>query len=561
MKKLIAIFFFAASVTAEAQSTYLLPGLEDEWLLNRMEIRFNHSSFQSLRFSSLKPLSRKNIVGELQGIDSAAANADQLNVSKRYRYTKIDAYNVNSFLMANSEWSDPRPSFQSKKPILKHFYKNKANAFELKGDGFHLIANPVLQYQQYKEQNNDENTFLNSRGLYVRGLIEKRIGFSFYFTENQERPPVYVSNWVDSLSAVPGMGFFKGFKNNTGYDYFDTRASVTWKVAKFMDMQLAYDKNFIGNGYRSLFLSDFSNSYTFLKINTRFGKFQYQNIFAELYPFHSLAGNVVYPRKYFRAHYLNFAATKWLNIGLFEGIMMGKSKFNIALFNPVMYLHFPNDKNAIQDRTYLGFDIKANLLRTVQLYGQLLIDRLNTKGLGDKTWDNRFGYQAGVKYIDAFGLKNVDLQFETNRVRAYTYAANDSMTSYTHYNQPLAHPLGANFQEYIFIARAQPLKQLYIQGKFIGYFKGMNLGPYNMGGSPFGGFNNRLSDTRVKVGDGDRSTVAIGSLLVSYELRENLFIDASFTKRNYETYLTKPVNTTFFSMGVRFNMARREFDF
>lgn len=560
MKKLLAILFIAASVAAEAQSTYLLPGMKDEWLLNRMEIKFQGKYF-GLNFSSIKPFNRRDAVYSIEKIDTAVTLPTAGHAGMNYRVTKVDRDNIESFLMANSEWSNYRPSFQSRKPILKHIYKNKANAFELKGGGFHLIANPIIQYQQYKEQNNDENIFLNSRGLYVRGLIEKRIGFSFYFTENQERPPAYVNSWVDSFNAVPGVGFFKVFKNNTGYDYFDTRASVTWKVAKFMDMQLAYDKNFIGNGYRSLFLSDFSNSYTFLKINTHFGKFRYQNIFAELFPYHSLAGNVVYPRKYFRAHYLNFAAAKWLNLGLFEGTMMGNSKFNIGLFNPVMYLHFPNDKNAIKDRSYLGFDIKADILRTVQVYGQLMIDKLNTSGLGDKTWDNRFGYQAGVKYIDAFGLKNVDLQLETNRVRAYTYAANDSMTSYTHYNQPLAHPLGANFQEYIFIVRAQPIKRLYLQGKFIGYYQGMDLGPYNMGGNPFGGFDNRLSDTRVKVGDGDRSTAAIGSLLASYELRENLFIDAAFTKRNYETYLTKPLNTTFFSVGVRFNMARREFDF
>jgi hypothetical protein len=71
-------------------------------------------------------------------------------------------------------------------------------------------------------------------------------------------------------------------------------------------------------------------------------------------------------------------------------------------------------------------------------------------------WVNKFGIQLGGKYIDAFGIKNLDLQLEMNRVRPFTYAHYDTINNYTHYNQPLAHPLGANFQELIGIARYQP---------------------------------------------------------------------------------------------------------
>jgi len=500
----------------------------------------------------MKPFNRRDAVNDVQNIDSLGKNISQ-----------VDRYNIESLLMSNSEWSKGRTSFQSNKPVLKHFYKTKANAYELQQPGFHLIFNPIIQYQQYKENDNDENVFLNSRGIQVRGLIENKIGFSFYFTENQERPPLYVSDWVKKHEAVPGMGYYKSFKNSaTAFDYFDTRASVSWKVANWIDMQIAYDKNFIGNGHRSLFLSDFSNNYMHLKINTRFKKFHYQNIFAELYPPYDRVGDRVLPRKYFRAHYLNFAATKWLNLGLFEGTMLGKNNgIPPGLFNPVIFLQLPNKKNGIQDRNYIGFDIKANLFHRLEVYGQLMIDKLKTNGLSNKTWDNRFGYQAGVKYIDAFGLNNVDLQLETNRVRPYTYAANDVLTSYVHYNQPLAHPLGANFQEFIAIVNAQPLKQLYLQAKVIGYYQGLDLIGYNLGSDPFGGFNKRLSDVRVRVGDGDRATCIIGSFVASYELKQNLFIDAAYTKRNYETLITGKNNTTFMSVGLRLNMARRSFDF
>lgn len=523
--------------------------MKDDWTLNRAEIR-HHTP--RLNFSAIKPYHRREAVADLQQVDSTGKNLSE-----------VDRYNLHSFLMANSEWSKPGPSFISRKPVLKHFYQNKANALELRREGWVMIFNPMIQYQQYKEKNNDENVFLNSRGLQVRALIQDKVGFSFYLSENQERPPAYVNRWVNKYQAVPGVGMYKSFKNSsTAYDYFETRASVSWKVSRFMDMQLGYDKNFIGNGYRSLLLSDFSNDYTFLKINTRFGKFRYQNLFTEMFPFHEVSFDRVLPRKYYRAHYLSYAPNEWLNLGLFEGTMIGRAeKLNLRLFNPVIFLQLPAKKNHLPDRSYLGFDVKANLFNTVQLYGQLVIDKLKLSGLDEKTWDNRFGWQAGLKYIDVFGLNNVDLQLETNRVRPYTYAAADSITSYTHYNQPLAHPLGANFEEYIAILKAQPLKQVYLQAKVIAYVQGLDFLGYNMGSNPFGGWNKRLSDVRVRIGDGDRATAVLASFLASYELRQNLFIDASFTKRNYETTLTGKDNTSFFSLGLRWNMARREFDF
>src|SRR5690606_25152298 len=83
--------------------------------------------------------------------------------------------------------------------------------------------------------------------------------------------------------AVPGYGFYKPFKTN-GVDYFDARGYITFNVAKYIDVQFGYDKNFIGNGYRSLFLSDWGNSNLFLKLNTKIWKINYQNLFMELMP-------------------------------------------------------------------------------------------------------------------------------------------------------------------------------------------------------------------------------------------------------------------------------------
>lgn len=544
----------AAPLTGFAQTSYLIPGMKEQILLERMQVKMNTPY---LRFSSIKPLTRRDAVADVEMLDSLYA-AQSKTVAG---LTETDKYNMQRFLMNNSEWSKPREIYKSEKPVFKVFYKNRGNAFEINEPDFFLVFNPVIQYQQFKETDNDKNVFLNSRGTAVRGIIGKKVGFNFYFTENQERSPSYVQEYVNKYN-LPGTGFLKYFKDDA-YDYFDTRASVSWMVAKFMDMQLGYDRNFIGNGYRSLFLSDLATSNMFLKVQTHFQRIHYQTIFSELTRQHSISGSNLTPRKYFRASYLNVAATNWLNIGFFEGLILGKTDvLSLKLFNPIIYTNFQsNDEEQLRDRSYVGFDIKANLLKRFQLYGQLLIDKLKQDELSDNTFNNRFGYQAGLKYVDAFGLKNVDVQIETNRVRPYTYAAADTVTSYTHYNQPLAHPLGANFHEYIGIVRAQPVKKLYLQAKLVHYIQGLDSTNYNAGSYLFNNFSVIPKSEGLEVGHGNKATCTYASFLASYEVKENLFIDLSATIRNYKTELSGEANTTFLSVGFRLNMARREFDF
>ncbi|MEJ7680426.1 MAG: hypothetical protein WKG06_21755 [Segetibacter sp.] len=176
-------------------------------------------------------------------------------------------------------------------------------------------------------------------------------------------------------------------------------------------------------------------------------------------------------------------------------------------------------------------------------------------------WANKFGYQIGLKYPDAFGIPNLDLQLESNRVRPFTYSHSDSVSDYTHYNQPFAHPLGANFQERIAILKYQPLQKLYLQAKAIYYFQGLDLLGINYGSNILLSYNTRDKNYGYFVGDGDKVKSLSTSLLASYEIKENLFIDANLQHRTYKIASGVNAPTTVFSFGVRWNMARRDFDF
>ncbi|MBP9212942.1 MAG: hypothetical protein KBF36_00170 [Chitinophagaceae bacterium] len=558
MKLLQYIFICTLILTTnaiQAQSVYLTPGGKEEWLLNRLEIK---TRTKQLSFSNFKPLNRKWVVNEVDKLDSLYATKD----STTKHLTELDKYNMQRLLMANSEWSKPKEIYIAEKSLIKGLYVNRANMIDKRNSDFILIANPIFNFQQGSKAGNTQSTFINQRGVNVRGIIGNKIGFYFYFTENQERQPTYVQDWRNKFIAVPGAGYIKNFKVG-GFDYFDVRGGVTWQVAKFMDMQLAYDRNFIGNGYRSLFLSDFSTNNMFVKVNTYFGKFKYQNIFSELVSYRRSGSDRIYPRKYFRASYLSYQPTRWLNIGLFEGVMLGKrDKLSLPLFNPIMYTSFSDNKN---DKSYVGFDAKLNIAKRIQVYSQFMVDKLKTDELKNDWWGNRFGYQIGVKYIDAFGVKNLDVQVETNVVRPFMYASTDSFSSYNHYNQPLAHPLGANFKEYIGIVRYQATKPLYFEMKLMLYKQGLDSAVNNVNqnfGSNIFSFNQTRSfDNGWKTTTGDVATCTMVSFLASYELKENLFFDVSYMYRNFDRMSKGVSSVNMISAGFRWNIGRREFLF
>ena len=79
-------------------------------------------------------------------------------------------------------------------------------------------------------------------------------------------------------------------------------------------MELGHGRHFIGNGMRSLLLSDFSNNYFYLKFNTRVWKLNYQNLFAELSAVsaNQLPGDLLLNKKYMASHYLSFRPRKTL---------------------------------------------------------------------------------------------------------------------------------------------------------------------------------------------------------------------------------------------------------
>ncbi|MBI3137313.1 MAG: hypothetical protein HYZ15_01875 [Sphingobacteriales bacterium] len=556
-QSLVRLALIGLPFSAFSQNTYLPQGDKAAALLERLEIISRTDSF--FNYSKTKPFSRKQVV---------AAYSHYLQVPGK-SMSRVDQYNGQGIGKNNLEYlpAQDRVKFNSKKPFLKNFYTSPANLYEVHVKDFDLVINPVIQLAFSKEKDNDETLFQNTRGLTLRGRIANKIGFTTYLTDNQERTPFYVRDFVNARKAVPGAGFYKNFKG-TGYDYFDARGYFTFNVTRYIDVAFGYDRHFIGNGFRSLFLSDFGNSNLFLKLNTRIWKFNYQNLFMELHNADDRVGDRLIGKKYAAMHHLDVGVTKWLNIGLFEGVIFGRpNRFDFGYLNPIIFYRSIEQQNGSFDNSVAGLDVKANLPHRVQLYGQLLLDEFLLSEIKKNRgwWANKWGIQLGAKYIDAFGIPNLDLQAEHNRVRPFTYSHGDSVANYTHYNQPLAHPLGANFSEWIAVARYQPAPKWLLTGKLIAYTQGRDSSSRSFGSNIFlpNAPPYRQGDYGYENGSGWKTTVFLASFLLSYEWRENFFLELSAVARKQETKSAPLVsaNTSVISFGLRWNMHRRDFDF
>lgn len=555
------LIFVVLSATAFAQSDRIGLGNKQYQLLDRLDIKLQNDSV--LSFSTVKPYNRKVYTERIALLDSLD-QAGELPVD----LSAVDRYNIQSLLMNNSDWTKDRgESFQVRRPVWNTFFKTPAHLYETHSDDFSLIIDPVLNLQAGKSSEVDQALYVNTRGFTLRGNIGRKIGFYTYLAENQERDPLFVQQYVTKHRGVPNAGYYK-VEGRDNYDYFDARGGIDFAASKYINFRFGYDKLFVGNGYRSLLLSDFSNNFLYLQMDVQLRKFSYKSIYAEIIaPFNPVPNrDTIRYKNYMAFHHLSIQLAKWLNVGVYENVVYnGRNGFELSYLNPVIfYRAIEMQLGSGGSKATVGIDFKANLLKRTQLYGQLAISEFvfkEIKNYGRGSWMNKQALQLGAKYIDVAGIKNLDMQVEMNLVRPFMYTHNDSNTAFVHYNKELAHPLGANFGEYIAVLKYQPIPRLYLTGKLMYYKQGLDSMGVNMGNNLFRSYLTRPREYGFHIGTGIPVKQLLASFSASYEVLQNLYIDLNIAQRNYNVQAQPKRDEFFFTAGVRWNIGKREFEF
>ena len=564
---------FATVFSVFAQSTYVPLDADKYRLIDRYALKYA-DSIPELH-TGLKPYKRETVARLAQKVLRDEANlskADRFNLTyllqDNWDYVQkpqaqFSSISDTSAIIGETLAFDPDFN-ESRKPILKHFYRNKTDLFHVETEDFTLRLNPVLHLEAGKDSDSEGLRYINTRGLQAEGTIDKKLSFYTFIGENQALFPQYVNDRIKRDTIVPHEGYWKNFKEG-GYDFFTARGYVNYALSKHINIQLGHDKNFIGNGYRSLVLSDYAPSYFFLKLNTQVWKLQYQNIFASMNADHSI-GDKLYPKKYFAYHHLSYNIKPNLNIGVFESIVFsrGKGNFELEYLNPIIFYRSVEQQLGSDDNALLGLDFKWNIKNRLQLYGQVMLDEFLLSAIKERNgwWANKQSAQFGAKYIDAFGLKNLDLNGEFNFIRPYMYQHESRFTNYQHYQQPLAHPMGANLAEVIGVANYQPIGKLNITGKAIFTRFGADTDSSNWGGNVLKPYHPHPQDYGNKVAQGNSTNQLHLDLTLSYQFRPNIFIDLTQIIRRTDAQLNQFDNTNSISkIAFRWNIGQRLHEF
>ncbi|WP_456376008.1 gliding motility protein RemB [Lutibacter sp.] len=457
---------------------------------------------------------------------------------------------------------------------------NEHMAF-VKGENFWFTVNPGVDLQVGKDSE-DIKTFNNTRSIHINGAIGKKFSFSTTFYESQGRFANYVNQYAESIkpdggnpAIIPGRGIAKEF-NTDAYDYPVAEAYVSYTPNKNFNFQFGNGKNFIGDGYRSLFLSDVASPYPFFKINTNFWKIKYTNLWMWMQDVRpELTVDGAYKQKFMAIHYLSWNATKKLNIGLFETVIWEDTNsrgFDVNYVNPLIFYtaaEFSTGSRA--GNTLLGLSLKYKL-KNVSFYSQFILDDFRASEITSSNgwWGNKNGIQLGIKYYNAFNIENLYLQAEYNAVRPYTYSHDELNLNYGHNNQPLAHLWGSNFRETIGIARYTK-GRWFANAKIIFGQKGFDFDngtdTFSYGGNVFEDNDNRASDYGNEIGQGNSASIFIGDLQVGYLVNPatNLKLFGGLTFRNFNpdapTGVFDKSNSTWMSFGLRTDVFNWNLDF
>lgn len=352
-------------------------------------------------------------------------------------------------------------SFIRKKPLFKRTFSK--HLVDIKKDDYHLSISPVGELSIGNDVFDAGNQLLfqNTRGLYVEGDLFRNFSFSTSFYENQAvfssyekefistHGEFYTSNlgYTQQNGMVPGAARTKPFKAN-GFDYAFAIGNFVYRPTNNFSIIAGNNQQFIGNGYRSMLLSDNNYGTPYLRLDYNLNsKWSFNMIRSRnMNLIRKKAYTTVeayYQPKGFSAHYISFKPNENMAFSFFEGSMwaMGDSLKTQAV-NPSYFIPIPLMAALFNNgKTYSIFGLNANFnfFKKYLLYGQLVAGQLK----------NQFAVQVGARAYNFFGLTNIMLQLEWNKASKSMYIAENARLSYSNYNLPVAHISGTGFNEFL----------------------------------------------------------------------------------------------------------------
>ncbi|HBH05157.1 MAG TPA: hypothetical protein DDX92_00965 [Flavobacteriales bacterium] len=333
----------------------------------------------------------------------------------------------------------------------------KENFAIIRQKDLYITIDPLMNFQAGTDlKDSDRGTLTtNTRALLVQGNVTDKIYFRTDFYETQSYFPAYLDTFILQDRVVPGQGRAKVFKE-TGWDYPVVTGFVHFQATDNLDFQFGHDKLFIGHGYRSMLLSDNAFNFPYLRAGLKLlkNKINYHAAWAALQVKEKIddgaGGRDLYIRKAANFNYFSFKPSPLIEVGLFEGVIWerwnpndGNVDLSPLFVNPIPLVNSFATWNDSLTGTNLGLNLLVKPFGRIAFYGQFVLDNRDQNG-----------FQIGTRGYDLFGIKGLNYLLEFNSGSESLSGSNDfgiqeGYTAFYHYNQPLAHTWGGDFNELV----------------------------------------------------------------------------------------------------------------
>lgn len=457
--------------------------------------------------------------------------------------------------------------------LVNNFFNDDFLSWRKEEKSVYIAINPLFDFSVGMDKNHkgDEKTWVNTRGFYVNGNLGRNFWFYCDFTENQAHYADYYNRLSDSLNIVPGFARYKK-ENKRDFDFQTASGYIAFNIGEFVDFQIGQTKTFIGDGYRSLLLSDAAASMPTFKMNVKFLNAKYMVMMTQTRDTQNKLTNNGNRVKYSFTHFLDWNIGRRVTFGIFENVTQcswrkdGSHRgIDLEYLNPFIIFR-PGEYNAgSPDKMLVGLTGKVICTDWLTLYGQFMFNEFRLKEmLSDKGyWSNKYGFQIGLKSFDIFKIDGLDVQLEYNQIRPFCYSQYDAMASYTHHKQCMAHPLGANLREGIGIVN-------YRHGRIAARMQ-FNLTKYgddfakdsvSYGHNPILASTKRNSQYGVKTLQGLKTDLRYFDLSASYIInpRNMMNVTAGVRLRTRESAMTSEESRHFY-VSLRWSLKSQYFDY
>lgn len=406
------------------------------------------------------------------------------------------------------------------------------------------------------------NVSINTRGYQVGGTIGSKFYFYSSGFENQAVFPSYLNTYINQTTIVTGQAYDRKFGVGNSKDWSYATAVLSYTPIKYLNITLGNDKTFIGDGYRSLLLSDYASPYPFLKLTLNLGNVHYMAMWSEMTD--PTAPKFSYQngerKKWATFHYLDWNVSNRLSVGFFDAVVWadkdanGVSRgFDFNYANPIIFLRPVEASIGSPDNALIGATVKYKIADGVAVYGQMALDEFQAKQFFSDigSFRNKYAWQLGIRGADLLGVKNLNYLAEFNTARPYTYSETDEIINYAEQNEPLAHPFGANFKEIVGLLNYS-YKRFDFSGELDYGHYGLDVDGLNYGKDPFQNYTAPAKSEGNFVGQGLTTNMYYLEGKVAYLLnpKYNLRIELGGL---YRTEKNAAFNdkTTMLTIGIR----------